>query len=113
MSAVGALSETFGVDVIPHCGGLTAIGVAAGLQAAAALPSCRYFEFDSRRHQPLRDRLALGAPFSLDNVRDGRLAVPTGPGLGIEIDEDVLREYPYEINESVARSFPVYGTPHV
>lgn len=113
MVNVGVLCETFGVELIPHCGGLTAIGLAANLHAAAALPSCRLFEYDARAEQPLRDKLARGAPLSLDTVNDGRLRIPTGPGLGIEIDEEVLTEYPYVINEQIARSFPTYGTPHV
>lgn len=113
MVSVGVLCDTFGLDVIPHCGGLTAIGLAANLHAAAAIPSCRLFEFDARAQQPLRDLLAKGAPFRLDKVEDGCLRIPTDPGLGIEIDEDVLAEYPYAINEQIARSFPTYGTPHV
>jgi D-galactarolactone cycloisomerase len=113
MVAVGALCEAFGLDVIPHCGGLTAVGLAANLHAAAVLPSCRLFEFDARADQPLRDLLAAGAPFRLEKVHDGRLPIPTGPGLGIEVMEDVLAAYPYEINEPIARLFPVYGTPHV
>jgi hypothetical protein len=44
---------------------------------------------------------------------DGCVAVPTGPGLGVEINEEVLKEFPYELDEKIARSFPVYATPHI
>ena len=37
----------------------------------------------------LRDVIAN--PVKLD--RDGTIAVPTGPGLGIEINEDAVRKY--------------------
>jgi L-alanine-DL-glutamate epimerase-like enolase superfamily enzyme len=113
MIRIGVLCEAFGLDVIPHCGGLTAIGLAANLHAAAALPSCRYFEFDARPEQPLRDLMAAGAPFGLDKVTDGRMPIPSGPGLGVEINEEVFAAYPYRIDEQIARSFPAYGTPHV
>ena len=43
-------------------------------------------EFD-RTPNPIRDDL-LQAEFRLEN---GRLPVPTGPGLGVDIDENVLQ----------------------
>ena len=65
----------------------TAINLAASLQFAAVLPETRgpglrypLFEVDAS-FNPLRDlfgEFALGA--------DGTLAVPDGPGLGIEIE---------------------------
>jgi L-alanine-DL-glutamate epimerase-like enolase superfamily enzyme len=113
VAKIGALCEAFDVEVMPHCGGLTAIGLAANLHAAAALPACGLFEFDARAEQPLRDELVEDRPFSTDRIVDGRLAVPTGPGLGIHVVEEVLGEFPYFIDESIARSFPTYGTPHV
>lgn len=35
---------------------------------------------------------AMGGPFA---VADGTMPLPEGPGLGIELDIDVLREHPY------------------
>ena len=113
MTKIGALCESFGVDVMPHCGGLTAIGLAANLHAASVLPTCRLFEFDARAEQPLRDELVRGRPFGPEQIVEGRLPVPTGPGLGVEVVEDALARFPYSVDESIARSFPVYSTPHV
>jgi D-galactarolactone cycloisomerase len=45
-------------------------------------------EFD-RTENPLRDEL-VKPKFELEN---GRLMVPNQPGLGIDIDEDKLRQY--------------------
>jgi O-succinylbenzoate synthase len=70
------------------CGGMLETGLGrAGNVALAALPgftlpgdisaSDRYYRRD------------ITEPFVL---REGRLRVPTGPGLGVEVDEDVLRE---------------------
>lgn len=102
-----------GLQLIPHCGGLTAVGLAANLHAAATLPELRYLEYDARDNQPLRDELAEGAPFALSSVSDGCMPVPTGPGLGVEIREAVLEEYPHVIDEELASTYRVYGTPHI
>jgi D-galactarolactone cycloisomerase len=110
---VGKLAHTFGHHVEPHCGGLTAVGMAANLHVAAAMPSIDIFEFDSREEQPLRDELPTEPIFALDRIVDGRMPVPTGPGLGIEVDEAVFEKYPYRLDKDVARSFATYATPHI
>jgi D-galactarolactone cycloisomerase len=38
---------------------------------------------------PWRNGLAKG----MFAIEDGQIRVPTGPGLGIEVDEDMVREY--------------------
>jgi len=110
---VAVLAQAFGLSVMPHCGGLTAIGMAANLHAAAAMPTFDLFEFDSRAHQPLRDEIIAEPLFSIPRVVDGCLEVPRGPGLGIEIDESVLKRYPYRLDTDIAATFPMYGTPHI
>jgi L-alanine-DL-glutamate epimerase-like enolase superfamily enzyme len=108
-----AFAEAHGAQIVPHCGGLTAVGMAANLQLVATYPEKTYFEYDARPFQPLRDEVAPGAPFSQDRVRDGALAIPNGPGLGIEVDEEAFDRYPYVIDEVIAGTFPTYTTPHV
>jgi D-galactarolactone cycloisomerase len=107
------LGATFGLALQPHCGGLSAIGIAANLQTAAAMPSLDIIEYDSRAHQPLRDEIIKDSLFAMDRIEDGFLAVPTGPGLGIEIDESVFERYPYELDEKIAREYAFYGTPRI
>jgi D-galactarolactone cycloisomerase len=80
---------------MPHVWG-SSIGLAANLHLAAVVPdnppSLRptplLFEFD-RTENLFRDRLAT-VPIE---QHGGELAVPTGPGLGIEVDEAVIRAY--------------------
>ncbi len=72
------------VEVVPHCFS-TGILVAASLHFAASLDRPTVSEF-SVADSPLAGGL-LRAPFHLD---DGRLPVPTEPGLGIEVDEAAL-----------------------
>lgn len=63
----------------------TAIGLAADLHLAAAMPVARYVEYITPA--PYIDDLVT-QPFTLD--ADGMLAIPTEPGLGIAIDEEAL-----------------------
>ena len=65
---------------VPH-GWNTALGLAADLHLVSALPVGKWVEY----HQP-SDYIdgIVTEPFTLDE--DGMLAVPTGPGLGIEPD---------------------------
>jgi D-galactarolactone cycloisomerase len=53
--------------------------------ASTTSPETQLFKFD-RNKNPLRDDLLVD---SLDPT-DGSLAVPDGPGLGVEVDESAL-----------------------
>lgn len=73
-----------GLEVIPH-GWNTAVGLTADLHFAAAMTHCRYIE--ALTPCPYIDDLLVKPP-KLDAA--GCLAVPTGPGLGIELDLEKL-----------------------
>lgn len=76
----------------PHVGWSGAVCAAASLQLAAAAESFLTFEcmvFDN----PLRQELLLEPVGEAAALRDGRLPVPQGPGLGIEIDRAVLERF--------------------
>lgn len=66
------------IQFISH-GWNTAIGLAADLHLAAALPTATYVEYITPA--PYIENLVL-SPFTLD--ADGMLPIPTTPGLGIE-----------------------------
>ncbi len=86
------LAHCFGIPYAPHLGAGGAIAAAANLQLAAAAPNFLIFEcmiFPS----PLRDELATTRPADPDAVRDGTIPIPVGPGLGIEIDRDMLVKF--------------------
>lgn len=63
-----------------------AIAVASTLHAAAAVASTRLIEWDVRAN-PLR----RGAAHLLRD--DGTVVLPTGPGIGLDIDLDRLTEF--------------------
>lgn len=60
---------------------------AAMLHACAAAPNCTY-PSDILSHQRVHNLLATPI-----EIRDSCAAVPDGPGLGVELDEDAVRRY--------------------
>ena len=94
MTKVGGISEqiqiarmanAFGVKYVGH-GWNTAVGLAADLQLAAAIPTADLVEFIGG--SPYIDDITVGG-WSLDG--DGMLDIPDRPGLGITLDRDALR----------------------
>jgi L-alanine-DL-glutamate epimerase-like enolase superfamily enzyme len=81
------MADEFGVKYVGH-GWNTALGVAADLQLAAAMPLTDLVEFIGG--SPYVDGL-LAQPFKLD--AEGYLSIPGGPGLGVELDPDKVARY--------------------
>ena len=81
------LADDFGVKYVGH-GWNTAIGLAADLQLAAAMPSTDLVEFIGG--SPYVDGI-ITEPFVLD--REGYLPIPDAPGLGITLDRKKLARY--------------------
>ncbi|MAZ95313.1 MAG: mandelate racemase [Planctomycetaceae bacterium] len=75
------------IQLVSH-GWNTAVGVAADLHLAAAMPVALYVEFLTPA--PYIDRI-INSPFQLDD--EGCLHVPSGPGLGIELNREALEEF--------------------
>ena len=80
-------AEDHGIAFVGH-GWNTAVGLAADLQIASALPNSELIEY--RTGSPYVDELS-GYAFELDG--DGMLAVPDRPGLGVTLDPDALARY--------------------
>ncbi len=79
--------ETFALDLSLHSDRELGISTAAILHFAAATPMVSH-AIDS--HLPEQSDDIVTEPFV---VRDGRLAVPAGPGLGVAVDRDQLARY--------------------
>lgn len=88
---VAALAAAFGVPVVVSTLLETGIGLAAALHVAAALPDVPKGE---RAHGLATGELLvsdlLAEPLRIAN---GRLPVPTGPGLGVSLDAAALGRY--------------------
>jgi L-alanine-DL-glutamate epimerase-like enolase superfamily enzyme len=81
---IAELARERRVDVVPHCFS-TGLLVAASLHFASTLERPTLSEF-SVADSPLAGGL-LTEPFALDA---GELAVPAAPGLGVELDEELV-----------------------
>ena len=66
----------------------TAVGLAADLHLAAASPTARWVEYITP--SPYVDEI-VKTPFTLDE--EGMLAIPQGPGLGIELDWEKVKRF--------------------
>lgn len=81
---LGWMAYDHGVMLVPH-GWNTGVGVAADLALTAALPVARWVEYQTG--VPYIEEI-ISPPFALD--AEGMLRVPTGPGLGIELNPDAI-----------------------
>jgi len=99
LRAIAQMAEPSLVTVSPHNYNSTTIGLAATVQIAAAIPNfliTEYFvNFEARGREIARPAC---------EVRDGFIAVPQGPGLGIDLDEAALARFPGR--ERPARTLP-------
>lgn len=96
---IRAFAQAYATSVIPHAWG-SGIALSVALQALASTPLEPHtanpiifqnepmIEYD-RNFNPLRDELLM------NNIRieDGKVKVPDGPGLGVDVDMDILKKY--------------------
>lgn len=86
---LAAQADTYYVTVAPHnVGGQ--ISTAAGLHLGACTTNFRIQEYFNDFADPWVKETARGLP----EVVDGYFELPSGPGLGLELDLDVLAEHP-------------------
>jgi D-galactarolactone cycloisomerase len=92
---IADLASVYGIEVVPHTWG-TGIAISAALHFISNLasipgrliPPDRYIEYD-RTENKLRENLT-----STDMVaEEGEIKIDDKPGLGFELNEDVLQQY--------------------
>jgi len=81
---IARMANIFGIKYVGH-GWNTAVGLAADLQLAAALPTADLVEFIGG--SPYIDEI-VETPWVLD--REGMLAIPQSPGLGLNLNTEAL-----------------------
>ncbi len=82
------ICETFGLGVAVHSSGELGVQLATMLHMAAVVPNLSYAA-DAHYHH-LSDDVIVGGPM---RYHGGAIAVPDGPGLGVRLDRDKVREY--------------------
>jgi L-alanine-DL-glutamate epimerase-like enolase superfamily enzyme len=86
---IADLAETFEVNCAPH-NYYSHLATFISAQWCAAIPNARILELDVD-DVPWREELTSAVP----EIRDGAVVVPTAPGWGADVNEDVLREHPW------------------
>jgi L-alanine-DL-glutamate epimerase-like enolase superfamily enzyme len=87
---IGWRAEDMGIQLIPH-GWNTAVGLAADMQLASALPRTTLVEYI--HGSPYVDDLTVSG-WKVDERGD--LCIPEVPGLGVEINPDALARFAVE-----------------
>jgi L-alanine-DL-glutamate epimerase-like enolase superfamily enzyme len=86
---IGELAALYEVPIAPHniSGPL---GTIASCQVCSTLPNFMVLEFHGQ-DVPFWDDLVTGIPKPI--IQGGEIAVPAGPGLGVELNEPAAREH--------------------
>jgi len=84
----GVICEKFQIGVAVHSSGELGIQLATMLHLGAATPNLS-FAADAHYHH-LTDDIIKGGLMKYEN---GKIKVPTGPGLGVDLDRDKLNQY--------------------
>jgi galactonate dehydratase len=100
LKEIGAMAEPYHVAVAPHNFNSTILGLAANIQAVATMPNFTILEYFVPFAETGRK---LGTQLE---PQGGYIPLPDGPGLGVEIDERALADFPYKQFDK--RSFPTY-----
>ncbi len=88
VKALSVLCECFRWGLSMHSGSELGITLAAMIHTAATMPNLTY-DGDAHYHH-LLDDVIVGGKLKYEN---GCIAVPSGPGLGVELDEDKMAKY--------------------
>ncbi|MEU5591601.1 glucarate dehydratase family protein [Streptomyces sp. NPDC020298] len=83
---LAAVCEAFGIALSMHSNSHLGISLAAMTHVAAAIPN---LDHSCDTHYPWNSADDVILPGALE-LRDGEIKVPTGPGLGVELDHDAL-----------------------
>ena len=86
---IAAIASAWRIPINPHSSA-TGLNHAATLHFMAATENSGYFEACVSKFNPFRDM--FGTQFEIG--RDGCVEPPSGPGLGVEVDESLFEKYP-------------------
>jgi len=95
MKKIAAQAEAHFIQVAPHDGSNGPVAEAAAVHLCAAIPNFLILEHLAD-DVPQRYEVATEL-----KVIDSHIAVPTAPGLGIELNEEACRAYPGGQNVSL------------
>jgi L-alanine-DL-glutamate epimerase-like enolase superfamily enzyme len=85
------LCQAAGITVLKHSLGELGVALAAATHVIAATPNFRHA--NQAYGALLTDDVVAGFGGPVENYRDGHLEVPSGPGLGVELDRERVARY--------------------
>lgn len=86
---IAAMASAKSMTVNPHSS-MTALNMAASLHVLSAVDNPGFFEADISVYNLFRTEFS-GANFDVD--AEGNVFPPEGPGLGVDVDEDFVRDH--------------------
>ena len=86
---IAAIAEANYVGVTPH-NPLSRVSTAACIQLAACIPNFVIQEYPRYETMPVKDLVKTAV-----ELEDGYLRIPDAPGIGAELNDDVLEKFPY------------------
>jgi L-alanine-DL-glutamate epimerase-like enolase superfamily enzyme len=91
---IAILAEAFGIPCIQH--GTASLSLAGYIQAGCAMANCEWQEIiggpnlPQEQWEPARKLVRTPEPFT---IKDGFILLPALPGLGLDLNEDAIKEY--------------------
>ena len=91
LKEIAAMAEPYYVSISPHNYNSTTMALAATIQASAVMTNFLITEYFVQFAE-------TGNAISVNpiKVENGYIALPTAPGLGLEINEEALKDYQYQ-----------------
>jgi len=91
LKKIGAIAEAFRIEMAPH-NPQSQVSTLASLHIDATTPAATIQEYAPRRAPWLQDLFFGGAV----KVKEGFAELPDRPGLGVDLDEKVAAQHPYQ-----------------
>ena len=90
ITKIAAMAQAHYIGISPHGWNSTGVGCAAAVQAAAGMPNFLIYEYMVGVEAASRE-----VTTGYLEPEDGYIELPTGPGLGVGVDESALAAKPY------------------
>jgi len=101
LKEIAAMAETYLVAVSPHNYNSTLVALASTVHVAATMPNFIITEY-FLPFVAFVDKISKGQL----RPKDGYIDLPTTPGLGVDIDEEALKDYPARVYPARKLRFP-------
>ena len=99
LKKIAAMAEAYYIKVAPHNPN-GPVATAASLHLSAAIPN--FLILETAMNEPHRTMSMKFGP----KIENGWIELPKTPGLGIELDEEVIRAHPYSPRDYASAYYP-------